>query len=647
MSSSILIVDDERVWARNLTRYLRRQGFDARTAGSLTEAEVTLTEAPPALLCLDLRLPDGDGLELLARLRAGGDDTPCLLVTGHANEAIFRQAAALKAVVVEKPTTLADMRGQIAGLLAKKIRPVDPLTGEDGTEQSTWVVMYSHDGFGLGHMRRNLNIARRLTEQTSVNVLMLIGCPNGLFFDLSPQIDFIKLPSIVKVEEQAVVVEKPTTLADMRGQIAGLLAKKIRPVDPLTGEDGTEQSTWVVMYSHDGFGLGHMRRNLNIARRLTEQTSVNVLMLIGCPNGLFFDLPPQIDFIKLPSIVKVDTEQWKSRKLSLSLAATCTLRAGLILHTVQTLKPDLFLVDFIPQGVGRELLPTLDWLRQCDQPTQTVLGLRDILDHPERVQAAWQEQETLDLIERYYDRVLIYGREELFALGDLYGLSQRVPERLTYCGYLSPDTPPAPSRASVWRYPQRRRLVVTAGGGRDGFTLLSTAVEAMARLADNERPEAVLITGPMMEEDYRADLDRLTADLPVTIVYWTEDSRSLIKDADLVLCMAGYNTLTETVSLGKRPIVIPRRGPSQEQRLRTELFARLDLIRPIRPDELSADLLAQTIREELETPAAAGDIAAILPFDGLDRADDQLRRMLSAADHGKPAPKADHRAIVT
>src|SRR5438874_12566441 len=68
-------------------------------------------------------------------------------------------------------------------------------------------------------------------------------------------------------------------------------------------------STCVMTYSHDGFGLGHLRRNTTIASVLARQVpDSSVLMLIGCPSGAVFKLPTGVDFIKLPSVIKRNTE---------------------------------------------------------------------------------------------------------------------------------------------------------------------------------------------------------------------------------------------------------------------------------------------------------------------------------------------------
>ena len=62
-------------------------------------------------------------------------------------------------------------------------------------------------------------------------------------------------------------------------------------------------------------------------------------MMVGSPNGAFFDLPPRTDCIKMPSIEKVARNTWKSRKLNYSVDLARSLRGGLIKQAAEILKP--------------------------------------------------------------------------------------------------------------------------------------------------------------------------------------------------------------------------------------------------------------------------------------------------------------------
>ncbi len=99
--------------------------------------------------------------------------------------------------------------------------------------------------------------------------------------------------------------------------------------------------------------------------------------------------------------------------------------------------------------------------------------------------------------------------------------------------------------------------------------------------------------------------------LPVEITPHVEDSLSHIAAADLVVCMAGYNTLSEVLHLRKKALVVPRAGPSAEQTMRAGLFASRDLIEMLDPRELSPEALAQRLLVALrreDFPARDGAI---------------------------------------
>jgi len=83
----ILVVDDEADFVANYQRLLRRRGYRVVSAGSRCDGLVILERDPLALVITDLRLPDGDGLELVRAARRLPTPTPSIVVTGFASEA--------------------------------------------------------------------------------------------------------------------------------------------------------------------------------------------------------------------------------------------------------------------------------------------------------------------------------------------------------------------------------------------------------------------------------------------------------------------------------------------------------------------------------------------------------------------------------
>jgi DNA-binding response OmpR family regulator len=80
----LLLIEDVPPLAALTREALQGEGFTVDLAASVEEAVETLAVAPPDVIVLDLGLPDGDGLDLLHRLRAGGSTVPVLVVTARA-----------------------------------------------------------------------------------------------------------------------------------------------------------------------------------------------------------------------------------------------------------------------------------------------------------------------------------------------------------------------------------------------------------------------------------------------------------------------------------------------------------------------------------------------------------------------------------
>ena len=94
MKATVLVVDDERVFRIMSEEALSSKGFDVRTAATLAKARTELGHATPDVLILDRRLPDGDGIELLADLDPlGGPLTIVVTAYGDIENAVEALAA--------------------------------------------------------------------------------------------------------------------------------------------------------------------------------------------------------------------------------------------------------------------------------------------------------------------------------------------------------------------------------------------------------------------------------------------------------------------------------------------------------------------------------------------------------------------------
>ena len=149
------------------------------------------------------------------------------------------------------------------------------------------------------------------------------------------------------------------------------------------GPDAGETSQYrVLIYSHDSFGLGHLRRCRTIAHSLVaHHKKLNVLILSGSPIVGRFSFRSRVDFVRVPGIIKLRNGEYTSLNLDFHVEQTLALRASIIEHTARVFRPHLFLVDKEPLGLLGEVRSTLALLRRQGE-SRLVLGLRDIMDDP-------------------------------------------------------------------------------------------------------------------------------------------------------------------------------------------------------------------------------------------------------------------------
>ncbi|HSL42922.1 MAG TPA: glycosyltransferase [Anaerolineales bacterium] len=372
----------------------------------------------------------------------------------------------------------------------------------------------------------------------------------------------------------------------------------------------TGQGLRIAIYSQDGFGLGHMQRTASIAWEIYRlRPEASILTFSDSQLGQFFPISPHHDYIKLPSIAKEGPGNWKATHLRMSFPEILDLRKELISNALLHYAPDIFLVDHMPHGAMGELLPALEAMNHFGLHTQNVLGLRDILDSPEVTINRWQVEGAYDVIERFYARVLVFGMQDVYDVAEKYQLPESAAKKVFYCGYVANLDHEKNAYNIRARYlagaPADTRLVVVmAGGGADGYSMMSTLIEALPKVLEDQPCILAIITGPFMPVELIADLERRAGRLPVQMLEAVTDSTSYISAADLVIAMAGYNTSVEILRNKTPAILIPRAGPSAEQRTRSRLFAAKRWADMIDPDELTPEILAECISTHLKHPNA-------------------------------------------
>lgn len=387
----------------------------------------------------------------------------------------------------------------------------------------------------------------------------------------------------------------------------------------------------ILMYSHDTYGLGNIRRTIAIANHLVARfEDINVLIVTGSPVIQRFYLQARVDYVKLPCLARTDRNCYRSKFLELRENKVQTLRANMIRSAIRDLEPELILVDKNPNGINNELVALFEDLRALAARPKLVLLLRDILDAGPETRALWQREGYDDVVCREYDQVLVVGEREIFDLGEMYRFSEKLSSMLNYCGYIerrhashTHDLNEGGARS------EQQRVLVMAGGGQDGYFLLKNYLIARRRHFRSSAHASLLCCGPELSSEQYAEIQALGDYCPdTTIERFSSCLEEHIRDADVVVCMGGYNTVCEAMSYRKKTIVVPRAHPVKEQAIRAEKFQQLGLLRMICTEQLEPENLASTLCAVLADARDFECTPEKLSLDGLRNVSIALGRIL-------------------
>ncbi|MDA0230339.1 MAG: glycosyltransferase [Proteobacteria bacterium] len=335
-------------------------------------------------------------------------------------------------------------------------------------------------------------------------------------------------------------------------------------------------SSRILIYSHDTFGLGHLRRCRAIAHHLVEQNKqLTVLILSGSPIIGSFDFRTRVDFVRVPGVIKLRNGEYTSLSLHMDIEDTLRLRSSIIKHTASIFDPDVFIVDKEPIGLRGEVKETLEMLKE--RGTRLILGLRDVMDEPKLLAAEWRSKNVRPVVEDLYDEIWIYGLPQICNPLENLGLSEKTQRKTIYTGYLPRQVGTAPILPNL-DIVKRPFLLATTGGGGDGEELMDWVLSAYE--SDPLLPYPVLLVlGPFMQPEARARFAERADKLErVETITFDPHLESLMTHAAGVVAMGGYNTFCEILSFNKRALIVPREKPRLEQRIRAVRAQELGLV---------------------------------------------------------------------
>ena len=380
----------------------------------------------------------------------------------------------------------------------------------------------------------------------------------------------------------------------------------------------------VFFYVQHLLGIGHLRRAAVIARALLQHGLDVTFVSGGVPVGgldlgsaQLVQLPPALSADAGFSAIHDQTgkpidDAWRER------------RRRALLGEFERRHPHLVLIEMFPFGRRQfafELRPLMEAARVQGVPV--AVSLRDILvakSRPDRI------AETLALVNRYVDVVLVHGDARVVTLNATFPAAGEIKPPVIHTGYVAE---PSSASASVR---EGEEILVSAGGGAVGGPLLRAALAARPASSAAQAPWR-LIAGPNLAD---SEFDALAKGLPanVSLERFRSDFPALMAASRLSLSQAGYNTIMDILNTGARALVLPfAEGGESEQTMRARLLAERGLLHLLGPP-FEPGRLAHAIDGAL---AATRPAAGHIDLNGAAATARHLIAMMKAVSAGAPS----------
>ncbi len=305
-----------------------------------------------------------------------------------------------------------------------------------------------------------------------------------------------------------------------------------------------------------------------------------------------FRVEPGIDYIKLPCLKRTELGDLGVRFLDLDVSEIVRLRRELILSTVMSYRPDVVLVDKKPDGLAGELEPSLRHIKCSLSQTRMYLVLRDILDSSSATVDDWTRRGYYDVVRWFYDGVLVLGDRSIFDVCEEYQFPPGLREKVHHCGYVQRQPPGRPRceiRSELGVGDAESLVLVTAGGGEDGYEMFSASLAATSSLGQRLPLKTVLVTGPELDAERTQVICKAAQSRnDLRLIEFTDDLMSYMSAADVVIS-------------------------------RAERLAGFGAFRIILPDELKPSILERAIEEDLQLAHSPVPVPACIDLGALPR----------------------------
>jgi two-component system response regulator RegA len=163
---SLLIVDDDKPFLQRFARAMESRGFAVKTAESVAEGLAQVASAPPAFAVVDMRLGDGNGIDVISALKERRPDARGIVLTGYGNIATAVNAVKLGAVdYLAKPVDADDVCAALTAAPGQKVVPPENPMSADRVRWEHIQRVYELCGRNVSETARRLSMHRRTLQR--------------------------------------------------------------------------------------------------------------------------------------------------------------------------------------------------------------------------------------------------------------------------------------------------------------------------------------------------------------------------------------------------------------------------------------------------------------------------------------------------
>jgi predicted glycosyltransferase len=351
----------------------------------------------------------------------------------------------------------------------------------------------------------------------------------------------------------------------------------------------------IILHCQYVYGIGHFVRSLELASNLSKYFEIYLINGgEGVPN---FELPKTIKYIQLPAIYKEENSDFLlSVDSSFTIEECFILRKNIIKETVLKVIPDILITEHFPFGLlfENEVIELITEVKKSNPSSKVVSSVRDII---ESSGGGEKDEYISELINKWYDLILVHGDEKMADLSFSFSKVAKVNIPIFHTGYIVRQIPNKEISTDI------PLVLVSIAAGRLGNELLDAIIDSHPLIKKKIKHKFVLFSGAFQKDlsNLKEKIFSLSSSDINIYCFDRIEYLKYLSNASLVISLGGYNSIIESIAAKKTLLVYQRgfSGVNKEQDLRITLFEKYGFLTVLKPENLNKENLSNIILSKI------------------------------------------------